>query len=77
MAVDTDNEKLALMSFMQPWMLPLPWDTDGIGADDQQHMIWGYPDPEWATVAAAAYTFKGIGIIKGDIIILDGKLFAA
>lgn len=47
MAIDTDNKKLALMSLEEPWMASVPISSDGLGQDDKQHLIWGYPGILW------------------------------
>lgn len=57
MAVDTDNEKLALMSYHQPFQASVPISSDGIGADDKKHLIWEFPGLTWSgapTVVLAA-----------------------
>ncbi len=47
MAITTDNEKLALISYHQNWNLTLPISSD-IGNDgDKQHLIWEYPGVSW------------------------------
>lgn len=42
MAVDTVNEKLALMEDM-PWEPGLPIDPSTFGTDDKQQLLWEYP----------------------------------
>jgi hypothetical protein len=54
MAVDTTNEKLALMSWMQPWQMPLPISVDGLDQADNQQLLWGYPGILWGTVVVSA-----------------------
>ena len=49
MAIDTTNEKLALMTWMQPWQLPLPISSDGLGQADKQQLVWGYSGILWET----------------------------
>ena len=51
MAIDTTNEKLALIRFQQVWQPPLPISSDGIGQDDKQSLLWGYPGILWAIPA--------------------------
>jgi hypothetical protein len=47
MAIITDNEKLALISYHQNWNTPIPISSD-IGNDgDKQHLIWEYPGISW------------------------------
>ena len=48
MAIDTDNKKYALISYLQPWNAPLPISADGLGQADNQHLLWGYPGILWA-----------------------------
>jgi hypothetical protein len=42
MAIDTKNEKLSLISLLQPFSPPVPDSSDGLGQDDRQHLIWAY-----------------------------------
>lgn len=48
MAIDTNNEKFALISFHQPFNTPIPSSSDGIGQDDKQHLLWEYPGILWS-----------------------------
>lgn len=48
MAIDTDNEKFALLSWLQPYNTPVPISADGLGQADKQHLVWGYPGILWA-----------------------------
>lgn len=50
MAIDSTNEKFALITLLQPWNTPIPISADGLGQDDKQHLIWGYPGILWATI---------------------------
>lgn len=50
MAIDSTNEKFALITLLQPWNTPIPISADGLGQDDKQHLIWGYPGIMWASV---------------------------
>lgn len=43
MAVSTINDKLALISYHQPFNTPIPISADGLGQADNQHLIWEYP----------------------------------
>ena len=47
MAIDTNNEKFALISYQQPFNTPIPISADGLGQDDKQHLIWQYPGILW------------------------------
>ena len=51
MAVDTTNEKLALMSWTQPWQWPMPISADGLDQADNQQLLWGYPGVLWGETA--------------------------
>ena len=57
MAIDTDNEKFALISYQQNWNTPIPI-SDDIGNDgDKQHLIWEYPGIVWSSVEEEAGAF--------------------
>ena len=58
MAVATINEKLALISYQQPWNTPIPISADGLGSDDKKHLIAQYPGSTWG-VAAPSVTRRG------------------
>ena len=47
MAIETDNEKLALMSYNQPFNPAVPIVSDGIGQAEKQHLIWQFPGILW------------------------------
>lgn len=47
MAIDTNNEKLALITYLQPWNTPVPISSDGLGQDDKQHLLACYPGILW------------------------------
>jgi hypothetical protein len=48
MVITATNSKLALMSWQQPWLLPLPISSDGLGQADTQQLLWGYPGILWS-----------------------------
>ena len=52
MAIDTNNEKLALISLLQPFNTPVPISSDGLDQADKQHLLWGYPGILWSAGAA-------------------------
>ena len=55
MAITTDNEKFALISYHQNWNTPIPISSD-IGNDgDKQHLIWEYPGITWGGDVAVAF----------------------
>lgn len=53
MAVSTFNEKLALITYNQPWNTPIPVPStyDTLNRGDKQHLLWGYPGINWGSVA--------------------------
>ena len=56
MAIDTTNEKFALLSFgrsTEPMNIPV--SPSSLGADDSQQLLWGYPGILWG--AGAVLTF--------------------
>ena len=52
MAIDTDNEKLSLISYNQPFNPAIPISSDGLGQADNQHLIWQYAGVLWSESAA-------------------------
>lgn len=42
-AIDTTNEKLALIDMGNIWMDALPISSNGLGIADKQHLLWEYP----------------------------------
>jgi len=52
MAINTINEKFALITQYQPWNTPVPISVDGLDQADNQHLIWDYPGLLWTTLAA-------------------------
>jgi hypothetical protein len=46
-AIDTTNEKLALLNLTMPFYPPLPVSPSTLGADDQQQLLWGFPGILW------------------------------
>jgi len=54
MAIDTNNEKFALVTFLQMWMIPMPISPGALGQDDKQHLLAGYPGILWTGIAAGA-----------------------
>lgn len=47
MAIDTANEKLALINFGMPFQPSLPLSPSALGTDDLQQLLWGYPGISW------------------------------
>ena len=54
MAIDTTNEKLAIMECGQVWEPGLPLSPGTLGQDDRQQLLWGFPGVLWQAVGAAA-----------------------
>lgn len=50
MAIDTTNEKLAMLNFGMPFQPNLPLSPSTLGQDDQQQLLWGYPGILWSAV---------------------------
>ena len=50
MAIDTDNKKLALITYHQPWNTPIPIVSNGFTQGDLQHLIWEYPEFSWTDI---------------------------
>lgn len=50
MAIDTDNEKLALIEWDNIWEPGLPLSPGSLGAEDKQQLIHGYPGILWGGV---------------------------
>jgi hypothetical protein len=56
MAIDTNNEKLAVMELGDIWEPGLPMaSTDTIDQADQQQLLLGFPGVLWAAGAALAF----------------------
>ena len=55
MAIDTANERLALMEFDQVYEpgLPNPSGDATIDQGDQQQMMWDYPGILWVSLTAS------------------------
>ena len=66
MAIDTTNEKLALMEWCNVWEPGLPISPGAFGQDDKQQLLWGYPGITWATAVsgggASGLLLLGVGI---------------
>ena len=55
MAITTDNEKFALISYHQNWNTPIPISSDIGNSGDKQHLIWEYPGITWGGVVETAF----------------------
>ena len=58
MAIDTTNERLALIEYGDVFQPGIPISNDGIGQDDKQQLLWGYPGILWAVIVVA------VGLVK-------------
>lgn len=64
MAIDTTNKKLAVMEWDNVWEPALPVSPGGLGQDDKQQLLWGYPGILWSSIAGfvfSAATITGPG----------------
>ncbi len=48
MPITTDNGKLALMELDQDWEPGLPLSPGTLEEDDQQQLLWGFPEISWS-----------------------------
>jgi hypothetical protein len=53
-AIDTVNEKLAVMEWCSIWEPGLPLNPGAFGQDDQQQLVWDYPGILWGEVSISA-----------------------
>jgi len=61
MAIDTTNEKLALIEYGDIFQPAIPISADGIGQDDQQQLLWEYPGILWGAITFDLGCHKIIG----------------
>jgi hypothetical protein len=54
MAIDTDNEKLAVIELEDIWEPGLPLSPSTLGQDDQQQLLLGFPGVLWQALGSAA-----------------------
>jgi len=47
MAIDTTNEKLALIEYGDIFQPGIPISADGLDQADNQQLLWGYPGILW------------------------------
>lgn len=50
MSIDTINEKLALLEWLEPYQCGIPISADGLDQADNQQLLWGYPGLLWSEV---------------------------
>ena len=61
MAIDTNDEKLALMEWDTVWEPGLILDeTASFDQGDKQQLLWGYPGIAWTTVVPSLKKLKGL-----------------
>ncbi len=51
MAIDTINEKLSLLEYLEPYQPGVPISADGLDQADNQQLLWEYPGLLWAPPA--------------------------
>jgi len=51
MSINTKNEKLAIIEYGDIFQPGIPQSTDGIGRNDKQQLLWGYPGILWGLIA--------------------------
>lgn len=54
MAIDTINEKLAVMEWNLFWEPGLPISPGAFGDDDKQQLLWDNPSPLWSGVSVVS-----------------------
>ena len=77
MAIDTKNEKLALINLLQPFNTPVPDSSDGLGQDDKQHLLWAYPGILWTeavSIRAFGDSVLSIASKLGGSVSIEAKL---
>lgn len=55
MAITTDTGKLAIMELEDVWEPGLPLIPGTLGADDEQQLLWGFPEVLFAAAATLAF----------------------
>lgn len=54
MAIDTINEKLALLEYLEVYQLGIPISADGLDQADNQQLLWEYPGLLWSAAVPSA-----------------------
>lgn len=57
MSITTDNGKLAIMELDQDYEPGLPMSPGSIGQDDQQQLLWGFPEVLWGSIATGGMIY--------------------
>ena len=52
MAIDTINEKLALLEYGESYQPGIPISNDGLDQGDKQQLLWEYPGILWKELVA-------------------------
>ena len=73
MAIDTTNEKLALITYHQAWNTPLPISADGLDQADNQHLLWEYPGLLWEEIELAVGEVHIVFTAKQPDMTFDAK----
>lgn len=78
MAIDTNNEKFALIDMGDVWADALPISSDDLGQDDKQHLLWEYPGILWGIIGGLAILALGdaavAALAKGDAAVAAAAL---
>lgn len=62
MAIDTNNEKLALIEYENVFQFGLPISADGLNQADNQQLLWEYPGILWIQLIISA---RNKGLLLG------------
>lgn len=54
MAINTTNGRLSMMELDLDYEPGLPMSPGALGLDDQQQLLWGFPEILWGAGAAVA-----------------------
>ena len=68
MAIDTTNEKLALIEYGDVFQPGIPISADGLDQADNQQLLWGYPGILWEESAEVEIRFGKSYIFTKDTI---------
>ncbi len=72
MAIDTTNEKFAIIDWGDVWTDSIPISSDGLGIADKGILLWEYPNiplpaPPPADPAPKFIIARGIGFSPGSV----------
>lgn len=71
MPITTTNGKLAVMELDLDWEPGLPLSPGALGQDDQQQLLWGYPDNPWAS---GSITLPDPGDVRAGVVYDENNL---